>query len=124
MNNNNFNLQNNMGNQSTGISNYNGQNYFPPQVDVVEDDAAVYYICELPGVNPDNLNVELSDTDIFIEGNVNSIGQKQMNFLYQERRKGAFFRKMPLPVDVDNNNTEADFKHGLLKITFPKTNNF
>lgn len=121
---NNFNLQNTQGNHSTGIANYNQSNYSAPQVDIVEDDRAVHYICELPGVNPESLNVELSQESIFIEANVDSAVQNQMNFLHQERRKGAFFRRMPLPVNVDNNNVEANFTHGLLKVTFPKTNNF
>ncbi|ADL12790.1 Hsp20/alpha crystallin family protein [Acetohalobium arabaticum] len=121
---NNFNLQNRQGNHSTGIANYNQPNYVSPQVDVVEDDRAVHYIYELPGVNLESLNVELSQESIFIEANIDSAVQNQMNFLHQERRKGAFFRKMSLPTNVDNNNAEANFTHGLLKVTFPKTNNF
>lgn len=122
----NFNLQNTQGNYSTGISNYNQQMYLTPQVDILEDDSTIYYVYELPGIDPGQLNVELSEDSVFIEGkmDVNVDDQSEPDFLYQERSKGSFFRKMQLPMNVDSDAAKANFTNGLLKISFPKTNNF
>lgn len=116
----NFNFQNTQGNYSTGISNYNEQTYLIPQVDVFEDNSAIHYIYELPGVDSEKLNVELSEDDIFVEAETSAQDQNPKKFLYQERPKGSFFRQMKLPVNVEIDSAEANFTNGLLKITFPK----
>jgi len=121
---NNFHVQNAQGSSSTGSSKYNNQTYFTPQVDVVEDSSTIHYIYELPGVNPKEMNVELSDESVYVEGNIGSINQQPIKFLHQERRKGSFFRKLKLPVNVDIDAAKADFSHGLLKVSFPKTRNY
>jgi HSP20 family protein len=116
----NFDVQNSQGDLSSGISSYNNQRYFVPQVDILEDDSKFYYVYELPGINPEELNVEISEESVFIEGKFKEFGENERNFLYQERIMGSFFRKMPLPVNIDSDSAKADFKHGLLNVSFSK----
>ncbi|MCK8823767.1 Hsp20/alpha crystallin family protein [Fuchsiella alkaliacetigena] len=122
-----FNVQNNPLNYSTGIPTCNQQDYCTPQIDILEDQSNVYYVCELPGVEPESLNVELTTESIFIQGELGAVieeNQKRADFVYQERAKGGFFREISLPVNVDVERAEANFKRGLLEISLPKVNNY
>ena len=122
----NFNVQNNPLNYSTGIPACNKQDYCTPRIDILEDQSNVYYVCELPGVEPQSLNVELSNESVFIQGELGAIieeTKQRAGFVYQERSKGDFFREISLPVNVDIEGAEASFKRGLLEISFPKANN-
>ena len=105
-------------NLSTGASSYKNNHYIIPQLDILEDDSNVYYLYELPGIDTENLNVELSEEEIFIMST--SKLDEQKTTLHQERKKGEFFRKMKLPLNVNTDSIEANFRNGLLEISFPK----
>ncbi len=115
-----FNLQDAQGNYSSGISNYNNQDYIIPQIDILEDDNKIYYVYELSELDTESLKVELSEEEIFVQGNTKI--DKDKDYTYQERAKGTFFRKLPLPSNSNIDTARADFKGGVLKISFSKRN--
>ncbi len=94
---------------------------FAPSVNVYETEKAVVVESAIPGVDP-------SDVEIFIENDVLTIkGQTkksseldEKDFYRKEIREGGFLRRVALPVGVLGEQTEAEFKDGLLKITAPK----
>lgn len=107
---------------STGLSSYTEAKYLIPEVDIAEDKEKIYYLYQLPGIDTQSLNVELSDKEIFIQAN--SETKEGMQFVHQERIKGEYFRKLPLPSNGDSDLAEADLKKGLLEIAFPKRKNY
>jgi HSP20 family protein len=94
---------------------------FWPQVDVTETDKEIKVCAEIPGVDPKDIDVSVQDGTLTIKGEKkyereeNEKGQYRM-----ERSYGAFERTITLPAEVDESKPKADFKKGVLKLTFPK----
>lgn len=92
-----------------------------PRIDVHETDAAYVFTAELPGINPD-------DVDVTVEKNVLSLkGEKAIakpseadGYASLERIGGSFERRFRLPDVVDSDRVTATARHGLVEITVPK----
>ncbi len=92
-----------------------------PSVDVSETDKAYLIAAELPGLERKDVEVKLRDNLLTISGE-KKVEQHQENGhrTWAERAYGHFERTIPLDVEVDAKNIEAEFKNGLLKLTLPK----
>ena len=75
---------------------------------------------ELPGVNPEAVEVTLAGHMLTVVAAIESPADDG-EVRRQERPRGRFKRAIPLPVSVDPENVEADSKHGLLRVTVNKT---
>jgi HSP20 family molecular chaperone IbpA len=93
-----------------------------PRVDIFEDHDNFLVVVEVPGVNPEQLNVENSSNLLLISGqNLPAMSSAQtMAPRYQERLCGGFSRSIPLPPHADIDQAKATCKDGLLEITVPK----
>lgn len=92
-----------------------------PAVDLYEKGDAVIVEAELPGVDPDDVDVEISDHHLVIRGQVRRSEERHEGGVYrQERRFGAFVRTIPLPEDVDVDRASASFRRGILELRLPK----
>jgi len=93
-----------------------------PPVEVAESDGEVIVKMEVPGVEKDQLQLTVADDRITVRGEVRKESEeKRKNYFRQEIRYGAFQRSVPLPVEVDATNASAELKHGMLKVTLPKS---
>lgn len=94
---------------------------FSPKVDIAETKESFELSVQLPGVNKEDVKIEL-------EGNLLSIsGERKFNKEESDKtwRKvesyyGAFSRSFTLPDNVDKENIKAQSKDGILMITIPK----
>ena len=92
-----------------------------PAVDLEEMDKEIIVKVELPGMNPDDIDVELSGNNLIIRGDKKSEKEKKKkNFHIMERSYGSFYRSIPLPVDVKEKQIKASYKKGVLEISLPK----
>ena len=94
-----------------------------PRVDIFEDHESFLVIVEIPGVNPEQVNVENTSNLLLISGQslpVMSSGSENMILCYQERACGGFTRSIQLPPHADADRAEATCKNGLLEIKVPK----
>ena len=95
---------------------------FAPPVEVAESDGEVVVKMEVPGVEKDQLQLTVSDDHLIIRGEVRKESEEKKKHYYrQEIRYGAFQRFVALPVEVDATKANAELKHGMLKITLPKS---
>jgi HSP20 family protein len=95
---------------------------FMPSVDVTEDDKEVRIGCELPGIDEKNIDIELSKDSITIRGDKKKETEdKGKGYYRMERSYGSFHRTVPLPAEIDEDNAQAEFKNGVLKIRLPKS---
>jgi len=92
-----------------------------PRVDVYEQDRAIVVEAELPGVNKDDIEVAVEDGDLIIRGERKSERKvEDQNYYRMERSYGRFYRRIPLPDDVDLNEIEAHFQDGVLMLRVPR----
>jgi len=92
-----------------------------PRSNVWVDAENVYVECELPGVKPEELDIELlGDQELLLKGNRERGYGEEVVWHKRERNLRSFERTMELPVAVDGDHVKAEFNHGVLLITLPK----
>lgn len=92
-----------------------------PALDVEEDEEAFTLHVELPGVDPDDVEVSLEENVLTITGERGFYEEKEAEgFRRIERRFGRFHRSVRMPDRVDGASVEARYKDGLLTIVVPK----
>jgi HSP20 family protein len=92
-----------------------------PAVDLVEKEKAYEITAELPGLEPSQVEVKLSNGVLTIKGEKKEEKEeKKKDYYMSERRYGAFQRSFQLPDGIEEDKIEADFKNGVLTISLPK----
>jgi HSP20 family protein len=97
---------------------------FSPYVDVDEDEKQVKVVAELPGLTEGDIEVVYQPGALVLRGEKKEEQQREVGRgrgRYEERRYGAFERRIPLSVEVDEKQIQASFDRGLLTILIPKT---
>ncbi|MBZ0156566.1 MAG: Hsp20/alpha crystallin family protein [Alphaproteobacteria bacterium] len=95
---------------------------FSPKVDVVENDKDIKVTAELPGLDEKDIDVSLHKDVLTISGEKREEREdKEKDYYRMERSFGSFSRSIPLPVEVQTDKVEAQFRKGVLTITLPKT---
>ncbi|HCL4436627.1 Hsp20/alpha crystallin family protein [Clostridium botulinum] len=93
------------------------------KVDLKETDENYLIEADLPGVKKEDIAVEFVNNYLTITAEIDSsIENKKENFVRQERHYGEFNRSFYID-NVDENNIDASFEDGVLKITLPKLDN-
>lgn len=91
-------------------------------VDVHEDENSYIVTADVPGVNPDNIDVTLHDNVLTISVEIHQPEIEEGRRVHvQERFYGQLTRRFSLPQPVDNENVEATYDSGVLTLTLPKT---
>jgi len=92
-----------------------------PSVDISEDDNAFTLHADIPGVNPDDIDISMDKGVLTIKGERQSVNTEEgENFKRVERQSGQFYRRFTLPDSADSEKIEAKSEHGVLTITIPK----
>jgi HSP20 family protein len=97
--------------------------YYVPDVDIFEDEQSLWLSVDMPGVELANVDVELRDDVLTIEGRVSLKSYDRLTPLYTEYNVGHYFRRFTLP---DSNRLNADqirarITNGVLEIELPKS---
>lgn len=99
----------------------NGVGTFIPAAELEEADDAIHLRLEVPGMEPNDLDVQVSADSVSIRGERKTETKtEEKGMTRSEFRYGQFQRVIPLPVRVDNNNVKGDYKNGILHLTLPK----
>ncbi|MGC9260537.1 MAG: Hsp20/alpha crystallin family protein [Phycisphaerae bacterium] len=92
-----------------------------PAIDIDEDDKFLRVRVDTPGVNPKDVEVELSGNLLTIRGSRESQRSENKGSVHHhERISGSFYRTIPLPEYVDASKIEARYDKGVLNIQLPK----
>lgn len=90
--------------------------YVPP-VEMATHGSDVVITLELPGVDPEEVDIEVSDGRLTISGERKDRGeQSHGRVLVREVRYGAFRRTFQLPNGITADQVEAEADHGLLRL--------
>lgn len=93
-----------------------------PAVDVYEEKGDIVVKAELPGIEKDNVQVNLTDHHLTIKGEKKKEEEvKDENYYRSERSYGSFVRTLDLPAEVKPDKVKASFKDGILEVRLPKT---
>ena len=91
-----------------------------PKIDVVHADNELVIRADLPGVNSDEVNVDVSDDAVTISGVRQQEHAEEHGNVYRiERTSGSFFREIPLPEGAIVDRATATFREGVLGIRVP-----
>jgi HSP20 family protein len=90
-----------------------------PLVDIEETDDAWLVEAELPGVKKSDINIEVSDSELAITGEIKERERKGI-LRRRTRRTGQFEYRVTLPGDVDPDNIDASLDEGVLTVRVPK----
>ncbi len=94
---------------------------FSPAVDVTENDKEILVKAELPGIDQENLKVDLANGVLNIRGEKREEKEEKGENAYRlERSFGSFSRSFRLPCEVQEDKVEAKYKDGVLSLILPK----
>jgi len=92
-----------------------------PQINLTEDIDKFYIRTELPGVKPDDIDIQATVKSLSITGERNIESENEgVRYHRREREGGKFSRIISMPVEIDPNNIEAKMQDGILTIFVPK----
>lgn len=92
-----------------------------PAIELKDAGHALVLRAQLPGINAEDLNVQVTKDAVSLAGEHRQENRSEENgFFRTEFRYGKFQRVIPLPVEVQNDQVQAEFKEGVLSLTLPK----
>lgn len=95
-----------------------------PETDVVETEKEIRVTTEMPGLRPEDIEVDVENNVLTIRGEKReerTEGEAQGKYHLSERRYGVFTRSFVLPRDVSSDQIQANFEHGVLTVRIPKS---
>jgi HSP20 family protein len=91
------------------------------RLDVIDRDEELIIRGELPGVEKDDIEVTVMGDRLMIKAEREfDEKEKEDTYYRHEVGFGKLMRIIPLPVEVDAENVEAELKDGILEVTLPK----
>lgn len=93
-----------------------------PTLDIGETDKTIELRMDIPGMQAEEINIQLSDNIITISG-VRKEEKEEKGKTWQrvERHQGEFSRTVTLPCAVKNSDVSAVYRDGVLTVTLPKS---
>lgn len=90
-------------------------------LDVTEADEQFVVKAAVPGMNPDDLDITISDNVLTIKGETQGEEVQENEKVHlRERRFGSFMRSISLPTPVESDNVTATVEKGILTLQIPK----
>ena len=94
----------------------------PPVVDFYKEKDDLVVKAELPGIEKQDIEVNVTDHTLTIKGEKKKEEKaEEANYYRSERSFGSFRRTLELPSDVKAEKVKASFRNGILEVRLPKT---
>jgi HSP20 family molecular chaperone IbpA len=93
---------------------------FTPSVDIFENGKEIVLLADMPGVQPNALNIDLRDNTLTLDGGVEpfeAAGEKDVLIEYEV---GKYYRQFSVSEMIDQEKIDAQLKDGVLRLTLPK----
>ena len=93
-----------------------------PAVDMEETDKEIIVKAEMPGLEPKDFQISLTDNMLTIKGEKQEEKtEEKKNYHMVERHHSSFYRSIPLPSEVKGDKVEANYSKGIIEIKLPKS---
>ena len=94
---------------------------FVPEIDVLAQEGRVEFVCDLPGVKREDLDITVEGRVLTIKGLRRFDGDRvKSSQVLLGRSYGSFSRSFNLPSDLDTEHLTANLADGVLTIEIPK----
>jgi len=93
--------------------------YFTPRVDILETAEELLLYADLPGVKPEDVDVQFENGELTMHGRCNP-RQEEVNYLYCEYGVGDFYRTFNIAEGINPDKISAELKNGVLTVHLPK----
>ena len=92
-----------------------------PFIDLSETKDELILKAEIPGLNPEDLDISITDDILTIKGEMKKeFAKERENYHRMERRYESFSRSIQLPCRIMIEDVEATYKEGIVTIIMPK----
>ena len=93
---------------------------FTPTVDIFETDKEITLLADMPGVKSGDLDIDLHDNVLTVQGDVKSPEADGEMDVIREFTTGKYYRQFSLSQILDQNKIDAELKDGVLRLRLPK----
>jgi HSP20 family protein len=97
-----------------------GQRVWGPLVDISETENDVTVRLDVPGVDKDSIDVQLTGETLAVRGERRLERREGENVIHIERPFGQFVRSFTIGVPVQTDQVQASYRDGVLTIVLPK----
>jgi HSP20 family protein len=95
--------------------------HWSPSVDVFETPEEFVLTAEVPGVEREQIDLQVKDHTLLVKGQRNPGSEAAQQVYHRlERPSGVFERRFSLPEEIDANKVRANLSGGVLTVTLPK----
>jgi HSP20 family protein len=93
---------------------------FVPITDIYETEQGLTLLMEMPGVDKANVEVDVKDGVLTVQGRVDFSKYEELNPVYTEYNIGNYRRAFSISNKIDLEKIGAEMTDGVLKLTLPK----
>ncbi len=93
---------------------------FVPAVDIFENTNEITILADMPGVESNNVDIDLRDNQLTIVGRVEPVEEEKEVSLYREFNWGNYFRQFAVSNVIDQTKITAKMDNGVLRLVLPK----
>lgn len=93
---------------------------FTPAVDIFESADAISVVADMPGVQPEDLKIDLEENILTLSGKVSESEQSEEEQVLQEYLIGSYYRRFSISNEIDQSKIDASLKDGVVHIVLPK----
>lgn len=93
---------------------------FLPTTDIYETEDALTVVLEMPGVDRDNIEVNVENGVLTVEGKINFGKYEGMQPIYSEYNIGPYRRSFRISSRVDQDRIRAEMRDGVISLVLPK----
>jgi HSP20 family protein len=103
-----------------GVERTRSEQFYRPNVDILEKADELMLVADLPGVNADEVDVRFEQGELTIHGRTRPRFDEGTKFLLNEYGIGDFYRTFRVSEQVDASRIRAEFHDGVLSLHLPK----
>lgn len=98
-----------------------GADWSPPDVDMTEDNEGWTVTVRLPGVAPEEVEVDLDERDLHVRARSEAEVNAAMGGEAAGSRRRGFDYRVTIPGETDPEQVDATMDHGLLTVRLPRS---
>ena len=93
---------------------------FTPAVDIFETEKEITLLADMPGVNAEDLNIDLRDNTLTLAADTALVGSDEEQAVLVEYESGKYYRQFTLGELIDQGSIDAKLTDGVLRLSLPK----